>query len=133
MFGRGQIAAPPSPMRTISIVTVLGGVGWRLSAGGRWLRTIGIRKINYRFETDFCHLRDGFGSGSRTGFIFFATGNQIVRLPLSLQQRVGRRIGTPCETQSSKPKTKWATIRLTAPAYWKFESIPLQRRVHVSR
>src|ERR1700758_2171764 len=27
---------------------------------------------------------------------------------------------------------KVATIRLTAPAYWKFESIPLQRRVRLS-
>jgi hypothetical protein len=24
-----------------------------LSAGGKWIRTIGTRKINYRFETDF--------------------------------------------------------------------------------
>ena len=29
-------------------------------------------KISYRFETDFCRLRDG--SGSRTGFISFARG-----------------------------------------------------------
>ena len=42
---------------------------------GDGFEPIGIRKINYRFETDFCHLRDGFASGSRTGFIFFATGN----------------------------------------------------------
>jgi hypothetical protein len=25
----------------------------RLSAGGRWIRTIGTQKISYRFETDF--------------------------------------------------------------------------------
>ena len=46
----------------------------RLAAGGDWIRTIGIRKISYRFETDFCHLRDG--SGSRRGFVSFATGNR---------------------------------------------------------
>ena len=26
----------------------------RLCAGGKWIRTIGTRKISYRFETDFC-------------------------------------------------------------------------------
>jgi hypothetical protein len=31
---------------------------------------------------------------------------EVLRLTTSLQQRVVRRIGTPCETQSSKPKTK---------------------------
>ena len=46
----------------------------RLPAGGGWIRTIGTRKISYRFETDFCRLGDG--SGSRTGFISFATGNR---------------------------------------------------------
>src|ERR1700741_4693877 len=35
-----------------------------LAAGGEWIRTIGTRKISYRFETDFC--RPGDGSDSQT-------------------------------------------------------------------
>ena len=38
----------------------------RLSGGGRWIRTIGTRKISYRFEADFCRLHDA--SRSRKGF-----------------------------------------------------------------
>jgi hypothetical protein len=37
----------------------------RLSAGGKWIRTLSTRKISYRFETDFCRLRDAQGSRRR--------------------------------------------------------------------
>jgi hypothetical protein len=39
----------------------------RLSAGGKWIRTIGTWKISFRFETDFRRIRDD--SGFRTSSI----------------------------------------------------------------
>jgi hypothetical protein len=57
----------------------------RLSAGGKWIRTIGTRKISYRFEADFCRLHDA--SRSRKGFTSFATGDRQFE-SISLQRRV---------------------------------------------
>src|SRR6516164_10634396 len=49
----------------------------RLSAGGKWIRTISTRKRSYRFETDFCRLHNG--SRPRNGFtLSFATGDRQI-------------------------------------------------------
>jgi len=48
--------------------------------------------MSYRFETDFCRLSDG--SGFRTGFISFATGNlwhESKSPPAAGQQQTGRK------------------------------------------
>jgi hypothetical protein len=42
-----------------------------LSDGGKWIRTIGTRKISHLFETDFCRLHDG--PCSRKGFTSLAS------------------------------------------------------------
>jgi hypothetical protein len=76
--------------------------------------------------------------GSDVGYVLSAGRGDVKYQPISLRPNNERLLG-PAARSSSPPAVrtrsnprglnKEATIRLTAPAYWKFESISLQQRV----